>query len=312
MCAVWRQKDADRDDLDDEDDDGHPLLAALVKTGLVLSLVALAGGYLGWLHPLGDALSIGRGPASAAVFVFALLAVWAGMRTAAFWSLLLSLLTGMSVVLAYVWPGPPGTFPLYQKNLYYQNSDLPGLEADIRAAEPLALTLQEVSGPNRALLDALADAYPHQWHCTEGVRGGTAVLSALPPVAGATVCAPGIAAMQVIYENQPVWIVSVHLSWPWPYDQRGHVRALRPVLEGLEGPVLMGGDFNMVRWAVSVRRLALSARVIPAGPTGQTFDGLGPFLPLPIDHVFAPMGGKTSFRPALGSDHLGVLAWLTL
>jgi endonuclease/exonuclease/phosphatase (EEP) superfamily protein YafD len=309
---------AERDQLDDDDeeDSRHALLTALIKTGLVLSILGLAGGYLGWLHPLGDVLAIVRGPASVVVLVLALCAVWAGMRKAAFWSILLALLTGMSVVLAYVWPGPPGTFALYQKNLRFDNAELAALEADIRAAAPLALTLQELSEPNRALLQALADVYPHQHICPFTGVGATAVATSLPPVPGATACAPGLAAMQVtVTEGQrqvPVWIVSVHLHWPWPFGQSAHVAELRPVLEALEGPVLMGGDFNMVRWAVSVRRMALSARGIPAGPTATTFRGLGPLAPLPIDHVFAPGGGRAEYRPAFGSDHLGVLALLVL
>lgn len=297
---------------EDDDDEEHPLLTALVKTGLILSIVALGGGYLGRLHPLGDSLAVARGVASAAVFLLALAAIVAGMRLAAFGAILLSILTGTSVTLAYVWPGPPGTFALYQKNMYAANSDLAGLEADIRSAAPLALTLQEVSEDNLTLLTALQDLLPHQLHCPEGPRGNTAVATQLTPVPGATVCAPGLSAMQVLYNDEPVWIVSIHLLWPWPYGQAAHVAELQPVLAGLEGPVLIGGDFNMVRWGNSVARLAGAARVRVAGPTGGTYIGFGSLLALPIDHAFGPAGGRVEFRPALGSDHLGLLASLAL
>jgi endonuclease/exonuclease/phosphatase (EEP) superfamily protein YafD len=295
-----------------EDEDEHPILTALVKTGLILAIVALGAGYLGWLHPIGDSLAVGRGLASAAVFVLALAAAYRGMRMAAFGAILLSTLTGTSVLLAHVWPGPPGTFALYQKNVFYGNDDLPGLEADIRAANPLAVTLQEVSDANLPLMASLADLLPHQLHCPKGIRGGTAVATRLEPVPGAEVCGPGLAAMQVIYDDAPVWIVSIHLSWPWPYGQRAHVAEVAPILAGLEGPVLMGGDFNMVRWANSVQRLAAAARVRPAGPAGGSYQGFAPILSLPIDHVMAPSGGRVEFRPGLGSDHLGLLASLAL
>jgi endonuclease/exonuclease/phosphatase (EEP) superfamily protein YafD len=260
------------DDFDEDEE--NPIWGALIKTGLILSIVVLAGGYMGWLHPLGDALAVGRGPASVAVFLLSLLGIRMGM--------------------------------------FYENNDLAGLEADIRDAAPLALTLQEVSGPNLALLTNLEDLFPHQFHCPQGRRGGTAVASQLPAVPGATVCVPGLSAMQVIFRDEPVWIVSVHLSWPWPYGQAAHVADLRPVLAGLEGPVLMGGDFNMVRWALSVRRLAAEARGQVAGPSKGSYTGLW-FLPsLPIDHVIAPGGGRVVQRPGLGSDHLGLLANLAL
>ena len=294
------------------EEEEHPILTAVVKAGLVLALFALIGGYMGRLHPLGDSLSVGRGAAAAAVFLLSLLAIVAGMRLAAFGAILLSILTGTSVALAYLWPGPPGTFALYQKNLFYANSALAEVEADIRAADPVAITLQEVSPANTALLAALGDAYPHQFHCTQGTRGGTAVLSRAEPVPGAQVCVPGLAAMQVRLEDRDLWIVSVHLSWPWPYDQADHVASLLPVLQGLEGPVVMGGDFNMVRWGWSVQRLAAYARVMPAGPMRGTFGGLIPHVELPIDHVLAPRGGRVTYRDALGSDHRGLLAMLAL
>jgi len=303
-------------DMADKDDDltlwEHPLWAALVKTVLVLSIAALGGGYLGWLHPAGDSLSVFRGIAAAAVFIAALLAISAGMRHAAFGAILLSILTGTSVVLAHVWPGPPGTVTLYQKNLLYRNAELAALEADIRAAAPQALTLQEMSEPNRALLANLADMLPTQLHCPLGARGGTAVASALPGVPGSAVCAPGLSAMQVVYRDAPVWIVSVHLSWPWPMRQAAHATEIAGVLAGLEGPVLMGGDFNMARWGHSVQRLAAVAGVRPAGPMRGSFLGFGPLLRLPLDHVLAPYGGRVEYRPALGSDHLGLLARLAL
>lgn len=301
--------------MDDDDDDDlsfweHPLWTAVVKTVLVLSIVALGGGYLGWLHPAGDSLSVGRGIASAMVFISAMLAISAGMRLAAFGSILLAFLTGTSVSLAYLWPGPPGSISLYQKNLLYRNDDLAGLEADIRAAAPLVLTLQEVSEANLVLLNGLKDMLPHQFHCAQGRRGGTAVASSLPPVPGSEVCVSGLAAMQVLYKEAPIWIVSVHLEWPWPYRQARHSNDLAPVLAGLEGPVLMGGDFNMVRWGYSVERLAAVANVQVAGPMQGSFAGFAPWLWLPIDHVFAPSGGRVSYRPLFGSDHLGILAVL--
>ncbi|OZA17850.1 MAG: hypothetical protein B7Y02_02175 [Rhodobacterales bacterium 17-64-5] len=299
---------------DDSDDDlsfwEHPLWAALVKTVLVLSILALGGGYLGWLHPAGDSLAVGRGIASAMVFVSAMLAISAGMRLAAFGAILLAAITGTSVALAYIWPGPPGSITLYQKNLRFDNADLAGMEADIRAANPMVVTLQEVSEANQTLLAALQDQWPHQQVCPFGGVGGPAVVSQLPAVPGATVCAPGLAAMQVVYQDTPIWIVSVHLHWPWPYDQARHAAELEPVLAGLEGPVLLGGDFNMVRWGRSVERLAAVAGVRPAGPMQGSYLGFAPWLTLPIDHVFAPRGGRVTYRPLLGSDHLGIFAVL--
>lgn len=284
----------------------------VIGIALGLAVLGLAGGYLGWLHPLGDSLSVGRGAAAAAVLVLAVFASFAGLRMAAFVSMLLAMLTGGQVLLAYSWPGLPGTYSVYQKNMLFRNAELPALAADIRAANPAIVTLQEVLPENRAWMEGLKDAWPHQLLCPGGRVGGQAVLTRLDPVPGTEFCGPGLAAMQVnggTPDNpERFWIVSVHLYWPWPYSQAEHVRLLLPILDKLQGPAIMAGDFNMVRWANSVTQMAEVLGVRPAGPTTGSYLGLSPLLPLPIDHVFSTLGGRVTARPAAGSDHLGLLA----
>lgn len=279
---------------------------------VTLAIIALAGGYLGWLHPLGDSLAVGRSFAVFAVLLTAVLANLAGMRFASFAASLFAMICGLQVLLAYQLPGPPGRLAIYQKNLMFKNAALAEVEADIRAANPLAIALQEVSEPNLVLLQALAETYPSQQLCPGGAVGGTAVASRLPMVEGTGFCAPGLAAMQVSTEAGSFWLVSLHLHWPWPFEQAEQVKTLLPVLAKLEGPVIMAGDFNMVVWAHSVRQLAEVTRTKSAGPTAGTYLGFDPLHRLPIDHVFAPLGGRVSLRPALGSDHLGVLALVEL
>ena len=284
----------------------------LIGISLGLAVLGLAGGYLGWLHPLGDSLSVGRGAAAAAVLVLAVFASFAGLRMAAFVSMLLAMLTGGQVLLAYSWPGLPGTYSVYQKNMLFRNAELPVLAADIRAANPVIVTLQEVLPENRVWMEGLKDAWPHQILCPGGVVGGQAILTRLDPVPGTEFCGPGLAAMQVVggtADNpEPFWVVSVHLRWPWPYGQADHVRLLLPILDKLQGPAIMAGDFNMVRWANSVTQMADILGVRPAGPTTGSYIGLSSVLPLPIDHVFSTLGGRVNLRPAAGSDHLGLLA----
>ncbi len=293
------------------DEDGR-IWQQVIGLALGLAVLALAGGYLGFLHPLGDSLSVGRGIAAAAVLVLAVFASFAGLRMAAFVSMLLALLTGGQVLLAYSWPGLPGRYTVYQKNVLYRNADLPALAADIRATSAQIVTLQEVLPEAQPFLDGLKDLYPQQMLCPGGAVGGAAILTSLPMVDGTAFCGPGLAAMQVVAgtedNRQPVWLVSLHLHWPWPYQQAQHVELLLPILDKLEGPAILAGDFNMVRWATSVKRISDILGVRPTGPTAGSYIGLSRLFPLPIDHVFATQGGRASLRPAAGSDHLGVLA----
>lgn len=281
--------------------------------GLVtLAIIALAGGYLGWLHPLGDSLAVGRIFAVIAVLVAAVLANMAGMNFASFAASLFAMICGLQVLLAYQIPGPPGRITIYQKNVLFRNAALDELAADIRATGPMVVTLQEVTEANAAVLAELQDLYPAQHYCPAGGVGGQAVLSQLPLVPDTGFCAPGLAAMQVVYNEQRFWIVSVHLHWPWPYQQSDHVRSLLPVLDKLEGPVVIGGDFNMVAWSNALRVIGDISGTQTAGPTVGTYLGFDPWHRLPIDHVLAPSGGRVALRPALGSDHLGLLAGVEL
>ncbi|MBA3909992.1 MAG: endonuclease [Rhodobacter sp.] len=285
---------------------------AVISLGMGLGVLALVLGYLGWLHPAGDSLAVGRGPAAIGLAVLAGLGLLVGLKWLSLGALGVALVVGGPVGLVYVWQGPPGTLTLYQKNMKFRNDDLAGLGADIRAASAMALTLQEVSEPNRVLLDALSDVLPYQLVCPWDGGGGTAVATSLTPVPGGEVCAPGLAAMQVEKDGETLWIVSVHLLWPWPYGQAEQVASLVPLLKGLEGPIVMAGDFNMVRWAWSVRRLAAAARAKPVGATSGTYLGFSPWLNLPIDHAFAPGGGRVEIRDVFGSDHRGLVAQLEL
>jgi endonuclease/exonuclease/phosphatase (EEP) superfamily protein YafD len=284
----------------------------LIGTALTLALLGLAGGFLGWLHPLGDSLAVGRALAAGAVLILAVCASLVGLRMAAFGSLLLAMLIGAQMFLAFNWPGPPGRYLVYQKNMLFRNSDLAALEADIRAAAPDIVALQEVSKANLPMLANLRDVYPHQLQCPGPRIGGAAILTQLTPVPGTEFCGPRLAVMQVQSGLERFWVVSVHLHWPWPYSQAENVEQLLPILDRLEGPAVMAGDFNMVRWGNSVSRLAGSLDLRAAGPTIGTYVGLVPWMPLPIDHVFAPRGGRVATRGAHGSDHLGLLAEIEL
>jgi endonuclease/exonuclease/phosphatase (EEP) superfamily protein YafD len=282
-----------------------------------LAALPVLGGYLGALHPMGDSLAVFRLQGAGLLAVLSALALALG---AAHWGrigMLLGLLAGVPVVWSYgampaLGPEPSGDLRVYQKNMLFRNDDLVGLAADIRAGAPEAVLLQEVSQANLALMEDLATEFPHQLRCDFASVGGTAVLTRLEPVPGSEVCAEGLAALQVQGPTGPVWLVSVHLHWPWPFGQAAQVGDLVPVLEGLEGSVVMAGDFNMVRWSWTYGALAGAARVQAAGKVAGTLPMFRSLLTLPIDHVLAPGGGRVELRGALGSDHLGLLADVTL
>lgn len=281
----------------------------------LLAALPLIGGYLGAVHPLGDSLAVFRLQGAGALALLSAGALLAGAAGIGRIGMLIALVAGAPVIWSYGNGAAPvgASLRVYQKNMLYRNDDLAGLAQDIRVSAAEVVMLQEVSQPNLALVQDLSTDFPTQMICpaSRGV-GGTVVLSRLPVVPGQELCAEGLTAVQVQGPEGPLWLASLHLSWPYPYSQAAQVEALVPLIEGLEGPFVLGGDFNMVRWSWAYSAIAKAARATPAGPVQGSYTGFQPWLTLPIDHVMGPKGGKVETRPELGSDHLGLLADLGL
>ena len=214
------------------------------------------------------------------------------------------------------------SYRVYQKNLLFRLPDTAPVADDILASGADFVTLQELHARNRPILEALRARYPHQHFCPFAAVGGIAVLSRWPPVAEQMVCENfgGLAAMQVETPDGPLWVVSIHLHWPYPYRQTEQLAQLLPMLQSLGGDAVVGGDFNMVTWSHAVDTIKTATRTKYAGYPGGTFvlsyhkDGqnLLDGLPrLPIDHVLIPdtaAGLSVERRARLGSDHHGVVA----
>ncbi len=290
----------------------RPLRGALAVL-LAAVLLALLAGLGGALHPAGDSLAVFRvtlGILALGLCVLLRRPVWLVLPGAVLVALL------MLPQLPWPQPDPPrdAALTLYQQNLLFNRTESAAFVAQIRELRPDVLTLQEVSQPNLAIVEALRDLYPHVIHCPLNERLGEAVLSRLPVVAGSGHCTArdGIAFLQVETQGGPLWIGSVHLTWPWPHPQPAQVAEILPEVAALDWPAVLAGDFNAVGWSHTVRSIARAAGARRVGPKGASFvlPRLG--LPLTIDHVLAPQGmhGTARVMPRLGSDHRGVMAWL--
>ena len=284
-----------------------------------LGLIALALSYSGRWLAFGDSLAVGRLHLLLAGLAVAVALRLTGERGLFRLTLLAVLVSGAQTF--WLWRGPangePGDFTLYQKNLLFLNSEHPEIIADIRDSFAEVVTLQEVAERNFPVLEGLKDIYPYQHYCPFGGVGGVAILSQVPLVGGSMSCGDkdGLALAQVVVAGKgPVWIASIHLHWPWPYAQRGQVLRILPRLEALEGPVVIGGDFNMQGWGASVGMLARATDTARLGGYGATFSRFATFAPLVIDQVLVPRGasGQIARRPLLGSDHMGLLADIRL
>lgn len=277
--------------------------------GLCALCMALAvfAGFAGGLHPVFDTLSLVRLPLAGACLLVMVFPMARRLRLTLVAAAMAGLITTVPL---FVGGAGNADMRVYSKNLWAGNRDVPALAADIRASGADVVMLQEVSRHNDALLTSLAPDFPHQHLCRFSGWSGNAVLSRQP--ISDTACSErrGAAAAQVITDGGPVWAVSVHLAWPFPYSNARTADQVTDVVAGLEGPVVLAGDFNIFPWAESVRQIQGAAALQAAQPIRPTFNLGG--VPLLLDHVHAPGGGKASYRPLLGSDHRGVLADVAL
>lgn len=283
------------------------LSAAALSTAAALVLLSFAGG----LHPLGDSLAAFRPWLALVTLAFALLALLAGLS----WSALagtavavLAVSAPMNAMLDAPRVGGEDAIRIYQKNLRLGRVQPDELVADIVASGADFVTLQEVKGGGEAVLDRLAATHPVQLACSYRGVGQVAVASRWPASEELCVERKGLVGLRVATPDGPVWLVSVHLPWPWPFAQARRVRTLLPELAALDGPVILGGDFNMAPWSWAVAALAEATGTDRGLPVRATFDLLG-WIGLPIDHVLTPAGwrARAQTRPKLGSDHRGLL-----
>jgi len=273
----------------------------------------LAAGALGAWHHAGNTFAVLRWQAAVGVAVLTCALIGLGARRAA-WMLLPAALALAEAGWAWFQPQPRPEAPwiVYQKNLSFRLRDPAPLIADIRAAAPDVLTLQEVTPRNGAVLRGVADLLPTQHWCPSPGVSGPAIATHWPAVPGTGICHDhqGFAALKVMSPDGPLWLVSLHLSWPWPYVHWKHMPLILNALASLDAPIVIGGDFNMVPWAHRNKKVAEVSGTERIGRALNTFPRFGPLFPLPIDHVYGPgdATGRADLRPLLGSDHRGVLA----
>lgn len=271
---------------------------ACILTALVLASFA------GALHPAGDSLAVFRMPLAV---ICALWVIWSHWPAWSRWAIAVLCLGAMGQIVAQKYLShPSGPITIYQKNLLFQNDEVAALAADIRAANPDIVALQELTSRNAGLVHDLRADYPYQASCALVDWARVAILSRWPVEGEICIERQGLVGLLVTSPEGAFWAFSLHAFWPWPHDQQTQLDLILPVLDSLDQPIVIAGDFNMVPWSYALRRVQAATGTTRAGPLFPTL--IKARAPLPIDHVFAPRGGKAMPRPLLGSDHKGVLA----
>lgn len=293
-------------------------MRVLVKSVAILVLVSsgvlLAFGFFGALHPAGDSFAVFRIPLAV---IFALCVIWTPWSPLFRWPLAALCIGILIQVLIPRWTQPVASdydFVLYQQNMLFSRSEYADWKGAVSASAANVVTLQEVSGRNLTEIQAMKDEFPTQVYCPFATVGGVAVLSSWPAVTGSQTCADkdGLAAVKLATPYGEIWFVSIHLHWPWPFGQAAQIARLEPLLHGLDGHVVVAGDFNAVAWSDAVRRIENASGTQMIGPHRTTFHAKHAY-PLGIDHVLSGSAytQETHVMPKFGSDHHGIVAYLT-
>lgn len=293
-------------------------MSRILKILAIVVLGAVGFSHLGRLLALADSVAVIRPWLLIAGYIltFALL-----FERARLWAAIvllgLTVSTFDAVYRLHGMQGASGEISLYQKNMLWNGAERQALLEDILRADADFVTLQETSDENMSVLEGLGAVYPHRLACTTVGNGGIAIYSKYPLTQPESRCDFGdgvVIAKAELTDGRDLWVGSVHLNRPFPYTQANQVPKIVEGLAALEGPIVIGGDFNMVPWGAAVRQIEAAAGADRLGGYLTTFPRFGWKLILPIDQILIPKSGAgfVEARPLLGSDHLGLLARFSL
>ncbi len=244
----------------------------------------------------------------------------------------LGALTSLLLALA-VWPQwfPKAPAPdpdaaivrVYSANVFYLNDDTARIRQSIEAADADIVVLIELASDPAREIDDLLAGYPHRAASMrlDQTRGPSrSVIASRWPLA-ARADSPGLHAVAATVRTPlgPVNVVGVHLTRPWPFvhswGQISQTMALTAVVEGLDGPVVVAGDFNSVSSARIGKQIQRDIGLHPApGFPGTWPDKLPSPLAITIDQVYASRDlafvSRRLGRPT-GSDHRPVVTEIT-
>src|SRR5690606_37001389 len=117
------------------------------------------------------------------------------------------------------------------------------------------LTLNEVSASWRQKLVLLKAAYPHSIICPAPSHvGGVAILSRRPFAQGfEPYCADrgAFAHARLDIGGNILDVATLHLGWPWPFEQPWQLPHLTPFLGAVADTAIIAGDLNAVPWSRS-------------------------------------------------------------
>ena len=234
-------------------------------------------------------------------------------------------------------PNRTHTLKHLQFNLNFKNRCMDDFNAYLKETKPDVLTLQEVTPEHRESLRELQykpyalelsknypfierekGEYPYQSYCKFQSVGGVAILSKYPINEEKSVCLEGKGLLwsQIIVDEQPINIVSIHTYWPYPLHQPEQIDLIKQVFQHITPPTLIAGDFNAAAWSHTVKEIErVSQTKVVEGmrwsiALEKQFSAI-PNFKLAIDHVLLSKEFQVEeifVEKGLGSDHFPIVS----
>lgn len=179
------------------------------------------------------------------------------------------------------------------------------------------------AAPIAPYVEILRAAFPYYAGCDDGARCGGVVILSRTPLADTVVQSMSgiwvnrLVTATTVIGGQRVNLVAAHLVKPYFDDfAEEELARLGAVIGGLEGPVVVAGDFNAAAWSGAIDRLVSRQKLMPGPAYPATWPiRLGP-LGVPIDNIFTRgpllIANIEAMGDAMGSNHRGLIAEIAL
>lgn len=297
------------------------LLRLVLAAPLGLAIVAMSGiGYRAF-----DILAQFTAPALVATAVLTVLLTLTRLKAAALHGLVACLALFIAVTPQWFPGGPrPETgapvVRLYSANLWARNAEVDSILGSIRAADADVVLLIELGDAPVQRLEEVLAGYPHRV-ATPRIDRPTgparSLIASRFPLTLIEDRPDGLHAVGASVETPLglIHLLGVHLTRPWPFrEQWGQISqtmSLQKVVEDLDGPVVVAGDFNSVSSARIGRQVRRDLGLHPAPGFPGTWPAVLPSqLGVTIDQVYGSPDiafARRRLGQPNGSDHRPVV-----
>jgi endonuclease/exonuclease/phosphatase (EEP) superfamily protein YafD len=219
-----------------------------------------------------------------------------------------------------------GGFRFITFNRYFGNDDFAAAGQWLQDARADVIAFQEVDSTQTVQqLAAVLPQYPHVY-ADLNAESDVAIFSRWPIRSSERIelvpQGAQVAKTVIDWNGRPITLIGAHLHWPMGARntrlRNAELRELAAVARATQGPLLIGGDFNITPWSTVFRETIADSGLTDCS-RGHGFATSWPswFAPagIRIDHCLASDDWRVldlTTGPSLGSDHLAMINDLEL